>query len=81
MDNKIFLTIKSPGLDGIFAGELQSAADILFLWVPIGGNYHYVVQAKVIFIPKDGRSRHCNPISFRPIILTYFLLKILERML
>jgi hypothetical protein len=37
-------------------------------------------QFKVVFIPKPGRNSHCGPKDFRPISLTSFLLKTLERL-
>jgi hypothetical protein len=37
-------------------------------------------QVKVVFIPKPGRNSHCGPKDFRPISLTSFLLKTLERL-
>jgi hypothetical protein len=37
-------------------------------------------QVKVVFIPKPGRISHCGTKDFRPISLTSFLLKTLERL-
>ena len=37
-------------------------------------------QVKVLFIPKSGRSSYCGPSDFRPIRLTSFLLKAMERL-
>jgi len=37
-------------------------------------------QVKVVFIPKPGRSSCCGPRDFRPISLTSFLLKTMERL-
>ena len=37
-------------------------------------------QVKVVFIPKPGRNSYCGPKDFRPISLTLFLLKTLERL-
>ena len=37
-------------------------------------------QVKVVFIPKPGRSSSCGPRDFRPIRLTSFLLKTMERL-
>jgi hypothetical protein len=36
---------------------------------------------KVIFIPKAGKTNHCNPKDFRPISLSSFILKGMERLL
>jgi hypothetical protein len=38
-------------------------------------------QAKVVFIPKTGRSSYCGPRDFRPISFTSFLLKTMERLM
>jgi len=35
---------------------------------------------KEVFIPKPGRNSYCGPKDFRPISLTSFLLKTLERL-
>jgi len=37
-------------------------------------------QVKVVFIPKPGRNCYCGPRDFRPISLTSFLLKTMERL-
>jgi hypothetical protein len=37
-------------------------------------------QVKVVFIPKPGRNSYCRPRDFRPISLTSFLLKTMERL-
>jgi len=37
-------------------------------------------QVKVVFIPKPGRNSYCGPKDFRPIILTLYLLKTMERL-
>jgi hypothetical protein len=37
-------------------------------------------QVNVVFIPKPGRRSYCGPKDFRPISLTSFLLKTLERL-
>ena len=37
-------------------------------------------QAKVAFIPNPGRNSYCGPMDFRPISLTSFLLKTMERL-
>ena len=38
-------------------------------------------KGKVIFIPKQGKKDYANPRSFRPITLSCFMIKILERIL
>jgi hypothetical protein len=37
-------------------------------------------QVKVVFIHKPGRSSYCGPTDFRPISLTSFLLKTMDRL-
>jgi hypothetical protein len=37
-------------------------------------------QVKLVFIPKPGRNSYCRPMDFRPISLTSFLLKTMERL-
>jgi len=37
-------------------------------------------QVKVVFIPKPSRNYYCGPRDFRPISLTSFLLKTMERL-
>jgi len=37
-------------------------------------------QVKVVFILKPGKSSYCGPRDFRPISLTLFLLKTMERL-
>jgi hypothetical protein len=38
-------------------------------------------QVKVVFIPKPGRDVYCGPKDYRPISLTYYLLKTMERLI
>jgi hypothetical protein len=83
-----FAPYKSPGADGIFPALLQQGRRILIPYltrifraclatgfVPTAWR-----QVKVVFIPKPGRSSYCEPKDFRPISLTSFLLKTLERL-
>jgi len=39
------------------------------------------LETKVVFIPKPGKADYCDPKSFRPISLSSFLLKGLERLI
>lgn len=84
-----FEPYKSPGPDGIFPALLQQAGPIainllkdifraclLLEHVPINWR-----TAKVVFIPKAGKIQHSSPKDYRPISLTSFLLKSLERIL
>lgn len=81
-----FKPYKSPGEDGIFPALLQQGRKILIpylvklfraslAWGYIPSNWSKV---KVIYIPKAGRVEP-HPKSFRPISLTSFLLKTLEK--
>lgn len=83
-----FSPFKSPGGDGIFPALLQRAPDSLHAIVcellRASLAYGYIPQAwrlsKVTFIPKRGRTDHSQAKSFRPISLSSFLLKTLERL-
>jgi len=83
-----FAPYKSPGMDGIFPALLQEGWDILipyliriFCGCQATGYVPTVWrQVKVVFIPKPGRNSYCGPKDFRPISLTSFLLKTLERL-
>jgi hypothetical protein len=79
---------KSPGMDGIFPALLQEGQEILTPYLIrnfracLATGYVPAMwrQVKVVFIPKPGRNSYCRPKDFRPISLTSFLLKTLERM-
>ena len=85
---KSFNPSKSPGADGIHPVLLQRAGD------PIIGplvrlsraslTLGYIPKAwkgtKVIFIPKAGKKGWTSPKDFRPISLTSFVLKTVERL-
>jgi len=79
---------KSSGVDTVFPALLQEGQEILIpylvrifhaclatVYVPAMWQ-----QVKVVFIPKPGRSSYCGPRDFRPISLTSFLLKTMERL-
>lgn len=84
-----FKPFKSPGYDEIYPVFLQKS------WYLIHGYLMDVYRAslglghipktwqrvKVVFIPKPGKDDYTSPKSFRPISLTSFMLKGLERML
>lgn len=83
-----FLPFKSPGIDGVFPALLQWGlthilghlvriyrACLAFKYTPVSWR-----EVKVIFIPKPGRTDYSLPKSYRPISLTSFLLKGLERL-
>ena len=83
-----FVPYKSPGLDGIFPALLQQGQEILIPYLikifPTCLATGFVPAAwrkvKVVFIPKPGKSCKCGPRDFRPISLTSFLLKTMERL-
>ena len=83
-----FAPFKAAGEDGIFPALLQEGLEILITplfhifkaciawgYVPIAWR-----TSKVIFIPKPGKTTYTQAKSFRPICLTSFLLKTLERL-
>ena len=86
---KEFQPYKSPGVDSIYPIMLQQAIDI------IEDNIHNILRAciaygyipeawrtsKAIFIPKPGKENYNEAKSFRPISLTSFMLKTLEKIL
>lgn len=83
-----FAPYKSPGMDGIYPALLQEGWEILILYLIrifraclatgyVPGLWH---QAKVVFIPKPSRSSYCGPRDLKPISLTSFLLKTMERL-
>lgn len=84
-----FSPYKSPGPDGIIPKMLQSAEDIINPWLCIIFrsclSLNYIPeswsQVRVVFIPKAGRRSHENAKDFRPISLSSFLLKTLERLI
>lgn len=87
---KTFKSFKSAGVDEIFPALFQHVllskdllckelkvifqASIAFGYIPTIWR-----QARVIFIPKPGKPNYSEPRSFRPISLTSFLLKLLEK--
>ncbi|XP_020297157.1 uncharacterized protein LOC109861770 [Pseudomyrmex gracilis] len=85
---KTFSPYKSPGPDGIYPVLLQKGLAVLI--GPLTKIFRasialkHVPQAwggiRVIFIPKPGRNGHIAAKDFRPINLTSFVLKTLERL-
>lgn len=83
-----FLPFKGTGADEIYPIMLQKADNILI--EIISGIYKECIKkaiipkewtkARVIFMPKPGRFNHCRAEDFRPLSLTSFLLKTLERL-
>jgi hypothetical protein len=75
-------------VDGVFPALLQEGQEVLIPhlitifraclatgYVPVSWR-----QVKVVFIPKPGKNSHSGPKDFRPISLTSFLLKTMERL-
>jgi len=85
---KSFAPYKSPGMDGIFPALLQEGREILIPYLvkmfraclAMGHVPAIWRQVKVVFIPKPRRSSYCGPRDFRPISLTSFLLKTMDRL-
>jgi hypothetical protein len=85
---KTFELYKTPGIDGIYPILLQEG--LKYLVGPLTKIFRasialrYVPQVwkttKVVFIPKPGKNGHIRAKDFRPISLTSFLLKTLERL-
>jgi hypothetical protein len=83
-----FAPHKSPGTDMIFPALLQEGREVLIPYLikifraclAIGYIPAVWCQVKVVFIPKLGRNSYCGPKDFRPISLTPFLLKTLDRL-
>ena len=83
-----FSRFKSPGPDGIFPGLLQEGLEYfiehLFSMFRACLALAYIPESwrrvKVVFIPKPGKASYCLAKSFRPISLTSFFLKSLERL-
>ena len=83
-----FSPFKSPGGDGVFPALLQRGPDslhtILCELLRASLAYGYIPQAwrlsRVTFIPKRGRTDHSLAKSYRPISLSSFFLKTLERL-
>lgn len=84
---RCFHPFKAAGPDGVFPALMQwggvavasrlvpiMRACLAFRYVPKGWR-----EVKVIFIPKPGKSDYTNARSHRPISLTSFLLKTMER--
>ena len=86
---KTFHPFKSPGPNGIIPADLQENIDILLPWLLIIFKaclrLSHVPKMwtayKVVFIPKGGKASHTKAKDFRPISLSSFLLKTLERII
>jgi hypothetical protein len=75
-------------MDGIFPALLQEGEEVLIPYLIrifhacLATGFVPAVwrQVKVVFIPKPDRNSYCGPKNFRPISLTSFLIKTLERL-
>lgn len=85
----MFSPYKCPGLDGIFPALLQHGSKLLA--PPLTRLFQACLSrgyipnkwqlVKVIFIPKPGKTDYTKPNSFRPISLSSFVLKCMERVI
>jgi hypothetical protein len=83
-----FAPYKSPGVDGIFLTLLQEGWEAVIPYLVtifhayLATGYVPTIwrQVKVVFIPKPSRNSYSRPRDYRPINLTSFLLKTMERM-
>jgi hypothetical protein len=79
---------EGSGMDGIFPVLLKEGREVLIPYLIrifrtcLATGYVPAMwrQVKVVFIPKPGRNSYCGPKNFRPISLTSFLLKTMERL-
>jgi hypothetical protein len=83
-----FVPYKSPGMDGIFPALLQEERKVLVPYMlrifraclATGYVPKARRQVKLLFIPKNGRDTYGRPKDYRPISLTSFMLKTMERL-
>jgi len=83
-----FAPYKSPGMDGIFPALLQQAQEVFIPYLVRIFRAYLVTgyvpaiwqQVKVVFIPKPSRNTCSRSRDYRPISLTLFLLKTVERL-
>ena len=84
-----FKPYKAAGTDGIFPARLQRGLEVILppvtkilrACVAIGYTPRQWRKTRVVFIPKPGRTDYNQAGAYRPISLTSFLLKTLERLL
>jgi hypothetical protein len=83
-----FAPYKSPGVDGIFPALLQQAREVVIPYLVrifracLSTGYVPAIwrQVKVVFILKPSKSTYNGPRDYRPISLTSFLLKTMNRL-
>jgi len=85
----LFAPYKAVGLDGIFPALLHMGLEtmieplIRIFWACIALGYVPTAwrTSRVAFVPKPGQCHYSQAKAFRPISLTSFLLKTLERLI
>ena len=83
-----FVPYGSPGMDGIFPALLQEGREdaipylVRIFHTSLSTSYVQATrrQVKIVFILKPGRNSYSGPREFRPIGLTSFLLKTMDRL-
>jgi hypothetical protein len=83
-----FAPYKSPGVNGIFPALLQEGREVFIPYLVrifracLATGYVPAIwrQVKVVFIPKAVRNSYSGLRDYRPISLTSFLLKTIERL-
>lgn len=83
-----FSDFKSPGVDGVFPALLKNGLEaltpLLNCIFKASLKFGYIPQiwreVKAVFIPKPGKSNYAITSAFRPISLSSFCLKTLERL-
>jgi len=83
-----FAPYKSPGMDGIFPALLQEEREAVIPYLVrifhacLSTGYVPAIwrQVKVVFIPKPSKNSYSRPRDFRPVSLSLFLLKTMERL-
>jgi ribonuclease HI len=86
---KSFGPYKAPGPDGIYPAMLQKAGKkaqkiittIMSKCITLGYVPQIWQKTKVAFLPKPGKARYDEANAFRPVSLTSFLLKAMEKIL
>jgi ribonuclease HI len=84
-----FKPYKSAGPDRIIPAEIQRNSAVILPWLEaiFRGCLELVyiprkwTEVRVVFIPKSGKSSHAYPKDLRPLTLSSFLLKTLERLI
>ena len=84
-----FCPFKSPGLDEICPALLQKGLSIILsqlvtlfrACIALGYIPHQWRTARVVFLPKPGRIDYTQVKAFRPISLTSFFIKTVERLI